>query len=138
MKIKQITIRHFPNTIVQLFRYAIVGSLGLLIDFSVTWILRDRLNFNDYFANAIGFSFAVISNYYFNSRWTFKIESKNVKRFNIFLVISIVGLVLNTSVVYLFLRLHAFFYMSKWIATIVVFIWNFIANKLITFNPKVR
>lgn len=110
---------------------------GLVIDFSVTWLLKDELHLNKFLANAAGFTMAVISNYIINRLWTFseRARTKVSRQFASFLMVSLVGLLLNSGFVYLFNeQLGQNFYLSKAIAIILVFFWNFSANYFFVFK----
>ncbi|MGN7205832.1 GtrA family protein [Pedobacter sp. SAFR-022] len=126
-----------PFRLLSLIKFGFTGMSGLVIDFSVTWLLKDELHLNKFLANAAGFTMAVISNYIINRLWTFseRERTKVSRQFASFLMVSLVGLLLNSGFVYLFneqLGLH--FYLSKAIAIILVFFWNFSANYFFVFR----
>lgn len=120
----------------RMIRFGFVGILGMLIDFGVTWLCKEKLKFNKFLANAIGFTLAVTHNYVLHRIWTF--ESTNPKiaqQFGLFVVISIIGLVLNTGILFLLHEKFKLpFYASKLGAIAMVFVWNFTANSLFTFS----
>lgn len=118
-------------------KFGIVGFIGMAIDFLVTWFLKEKLRLNKYVANSLGFTCAVINNFYLNLMWTFKVSgshSSNVY-FIKFVLISVIGLGLNNTFVYLFSdRLSINFYLSKVLAVACVFVWNFSANNYFNFH----
>ncbi len=118
-------------------KFGIVGFSGLFIDFGLTWLGKEKLKIQKYVANAIGFSTAATSNYILNRVWTF--ESNNPKiamEFTSFIVVALIGLAINTFVIWLLVsKTKMNFYVAKAIAIVVVTLWNFLANLLITFNP---
>ncbi len=120
----------------QAIKFALVGLFGMGVDFLFTWIFKEKLNLNKFAANSIGFITAVLSNYILNRIWTFSNQNPQILlQFISFLVISIIGLSLNLLFVYLFNeKLKIEFYLSKLLAIGMVFIWNFSANLLFTFN----
>ena len=117
-------------------KFCIVGSSGMIVDFGTTWLLKEKVRINKYFANSLGFILAATSNYFLNRFWTFQSENTQVATEYIsFVLISIVGLGINNSVVYILTeRVRLNFYLSKLFAVAVVTIWNFSMNCLITFN----
>lgn len=128
-----------PFRLLSLIKFGFTGMSGLVVDFSITWLLKDELHLNKFLANAAGFSMAVISNYIINRLWTFseRERSKVSKQFASFLAVSLIGLLLNSGFVYLFNeRLMLNFYLSKAIAIILVFFWNFSANYFFVFNNR--
>ena len=85
---------------------------------------------------ALGFTCAVINNFYLNLKWTFQVNGQNTNVYFIkFIFISIVGLGLNNMFVYIFNeRLKLNFYGSKALAVLCVFVWNFTANNYFNFH----
>lgn len=128
----------FTADLLQKFiKFGVVGFSGLFVDFGITWFTKEKLKIPKYIANAIGFSAAATTNYFLNRIWTF--ESSNpeiIVEYGEFLLISIIGLVINTFILYLLVsKLKMNFYLAKVFAIGVVTIWNFFANLLFTFNP---
>lgn len=117
-------------------KYSIVGLSGVIVDFLITWLLKEKLQVNKYSANTCGFISAATSNYILNRIWTFESENPRiVNEYLSFLVISLIGLGLNNLIIWLFAdKLKMNFYLSKLIAIGVVTIWNFGMNCLFTFS----
>src|SRR5215471_19575982 len=117
-------------------KFGIVGFIGMCVDFLVTWLLKEKIRINKYIANSIGFTCAVINNFFLNLKWTFHAGGQNVNIYFIkFILISIIGLGLNNLFVYLFNdRLSINFYVSKALAVVCVFVWNFTANNYFNFH----
>lgn len=120
----------------ELVSFGIIGSIGMVIDFGLTFLLREKARMNEYAANAIGFLLAVTNNYFFNKFFTFHdFTPLSLKQFSMFLLISIIGLSLNSLFLFLLQRLFKIkFYWAKLFATGLVFMWNFIVNSFITFS----
>ncbi|MCF6170129.1 MAG: GtrA family protein [Bacteroidales bacterium] len=128
----------FSKTFVFKFlKFGVVGFSGVFVDFGITYLCKEKLHIPKYVANAIGFTTAATSNYYLNRIWTFKSTNPEVMvEFTGFFVISLIGLGLNTLILWLLVsRLKMNFYFAKIFAIGAVTIWNFFANALITFNP---
>lgn len=120
--------------ILKLLKFGVVGFSGLLIDFLVTYILKEYLKINRYISNSVGFVIAASSNYLLNRIWTFESENPEILfEYTSFLIISIIGLLINNFFIYLFEKRFNF-YISKLFAIGVTTFWNFFANYLITFN----
>ena len=117
-------------------KFCVIGFSGMLIDFGVTWLLKEKVRINKYIANSAGFILAATSNYIWNRFWTFHSENKQVvTEYLSFLLISLAGLGINNFVIYvLHGRMKLNFYFSKLIAIGVVTLWNFTMNYLITFR----
>lgn len=128
----------FTTELFQKFiKFGIVGFSGVFVDFGITWLTKEKLRIPKYIANAIGFTTAASTNYILNRVWTF--ESTNPKvmvEYGEFILISMIGLAINTLILWILVSKFKWnFYFSKIFAIGVVTIWNFFANAFITFNP---
>ena len=122
--------------LVRLAKFGMVGCTGIVIDFSVTWLCKEKLKWNKYAANSAGFSFAVVSNYLLNRYYTFQNNDPGISlQFLKFLLISLVGLGLSTGLLFLIQKItRVNFYISKAFVIGLVFIWNYSVNSLFTFH----
>lgn len=120
---------------IKLLKFGLVGGLGIVTDFIITWLCKEGFRWNKYIANACGFCTAVLQNYALNRYWTFQSRDEQVlMQFSKFLLVSLLGLALNTAILMLLHeRLRLPFYWSKILAIAVVFFWNFSANYYFTF-----
>ena len=120
--------------ILKFIKFAVVGFSGLIIDFSITYLLKEHLKIHRYVANSIGFSIAASTNYLLNRWWTFQSDNPEIlTEYASFFIISIIGLALNNLFLFLFEKRFNF-YLSKLLAIILTTLWNFFANYLITFS----
>ncbi len=117
-------------------KFCVVGSAGMLIDFGTTWLLKEKVRINKYVANSSGFILAASSNYILNRIWTFESTNPHIAgQYGLFVIISLAGLGINNFIIYILHgRLKYNFYLSKLFAIVIVTIWNFLLNLLITFR----
>lgn len=132
-----------PASIRRFVKFGIVGVSGTLIDFSITWLCRDIFGLPDLIANAIGFVVAATTNYILNRIWTWHSTEKNVGvEYLKFFAVSVIGLLLNTLILFLLKGFDLFdnpdlnFWSAKVGATLIVMLWNFFANNFFTFKKK--
>ena len=122
--------------IFKLFKFIIVGFSGLFIDFGLTFVCKEKLSLNKYLSNSIGFLLAASSNYFLNRAWTF--GSKNpeiIVEFSSFFFVSIIGLLINNSILWLIHnKMSINFYSAKFGAILITTLWNFFANYYFTFH----
>jgi putative flippase GtrA len=120
----------------RLLKFGISGVIGMSIDFSVTWLCKEKLHLNKYFSNSMGFCLAVINNFLLNRYWTFENNTHPFAgQFAKFLLVSITGLFINNILLFLLLKnAKKNFYLLKLAVIGIVFFWNYIANFLFTFN----
>ena len=120
----------------KIFKFGVTGLSGMVIDFGLTWLCRERLKWNKYLANTTGFTIAATNNYIINRLWTFESTNPNWgAEFGKFFLFSLIGLALNNFLIFIFNdKLKLNFYVSKFIATLLVFIWNFSTNYFFNFK----
>lgn len=119
-------------------KFGAVGISGVFVDFGITYLMKEKLTIPKYIANAIGFSSAATTNYFLNRIWTFQSTNPKVMvEFTEFFGMSIIGLAINTFILWLLVsKFRMNFYVAKIFAIAVVTVWNFFANAYITFNPE--
>ncbi len=120
----------------KIIKFGVVGIIGMAIDFSLTWLFKEKFKINKYAANTIGFSVAVVNNFLLNYFWTFDSGNKQGAYFFFikFAVFALIGLALNNLLIYLLTeKLAMKFYLSKLLAIGCVFLWNFSANNYFNF-----
>ena len=120
----------------QFFRFCVVGTLGAIIDIGGLYVLVEFFGIYYLLAAAISFIFAVINSYFLNKYWTFQNKNnQHAKQFIIFLLVSVIGLLINLGAMYVLTEWVGFWYLlSKAIAAIIVLFWNFLMNKYVTFR----
>lgn len=117
-------------------KFGVVGFSGLIVDFSITWIFKEKLKVHKYISSSLGFVVATGTNYTLNRYWTFNNHNPaTIIQFGKFFVISLVGLALSNILIYLLNdKLKWNFYIAKACAIVIVSLWNFFANYLYTFT----
>lgn len=126
------------DNLVKFLKFGVVGVSGTVVDFGITWLLKEKAKINKYVANGVAYMCGATSNYFFNRYWTFADNSPDVlMQYLTFLSVSTVGLGLNTLIIYILVnRFKQNFYLSKVAATLLVLLWNFGANTVLTFAKK--
>lgn len=135
------------------FRFAVVGSIGAVIDFGVFNLLSSVVHVAAVPSSVVSFIMAVFSNFTLNRFWTYPdSRSKPIGHQLVqFGVVSLIGLIIRTPL-FAFLEKHlvAFFTgilparsispvfaghnASLAIAIVVVMMWNFFANRFWTYS----
>ncbi len=130
-----IFLRISETMITKFLKFACVGLSGVIVDFSITWFFKEVVKIQKYVANAIGFTVAATSNYFFNRIWTFESHDPQIAiEYIKFFSFSLVGLGINTLILWVLVsKFKQRFYLSKLFAIGVVTIWNFFMNWLFTF-----
>lgn len=116
-------------------KFGLVGASGVLIDFFFTYVCKEKLGYNKYVSNSIGFIIAASSNYWFNRVWSFESTNPDISgEYLGFVGVALVGLLINTAVLWLINeKVGLNFYLSKVLAIGVTTIWNFTINYFFVF-----
>jgi len=122
--------------LIKFIKFLIVGVSGLIIDFGLTYLCKEKIQLNKYLSNSIGFLAAGINNFILNREWTYNGSSGDIMiQFPVFISIVLVSLlVLNTTVWLGINKLKLNFYLSKIIGIVIITFLNFYAHLFITFN----
>ncbi|MCF0199022.1 MAG: GtrA family protein [Bacteroidaceae bacterium] len=137
--IRQILTEKSDNTLLQLFRYTFVGGFAFLIDFALLYVLTEYVHCYYIVSATISFLAGLLANYLLSKVWVFtQSQCKNAKiEFLLFAVIGLVGLLLNDLLIWLLSNFIGLWYMlSKIIATVITYLWNFFARKYLLFSRK--
>jgi putative flippase GtrA len=128
-------IEILDDLIFKFLRFCVVGGLGTVIDFGITYLCKEKLGWNKYLSNTLGFAISATVNYYFNRIWTFESHNQDiVGEYFKFLAVAITGLIINNIILWVMQnKFNQNFWISKVIATGLTIVWNFFASKAITF-----
>jgi putative flippase GtrA len=153
-------LRNNPKELERFVKFAIVGTIGAVVDFTVLNIMKavfERIGLGVGWsasidpheiqlaaANTISFSVAVLSNFTWNRLWTFP-ESRERpigRQLTQFAIVNIIGLGINTLLLlvmdrYVFQHMvspRLSYNLAKAFAIVVVLFWNFGANRLWTYR----
>ena len=111
----------------QFFIFLIVGLFGLIIDFSSTFLCKEKLLLNKYFSNFIGSVLMTVSNFWMNRVFTFESSDPEIaSQFFWFIGISSIALIIYNSVVWMIVnKWEMNFYIAKMLAIFIITFWNF-------------
>ena len=135
-------------------KFAVVGTIGAVVDFSILYLLHVVLGWNLALSNTISFTCAVLSNFTWNRLWTYPDSRSKPLSAQLlqFFIVNIAGWAINTGILLLLNppltalahtlvvaataeNAHKIGYnAAKVFATGVVMFWNFFINRLWTYN----
>ena len=118
--------------LMQILKFGIVGGSAFIIDYGIFTVLSQLLHVHYLIASILSFSISVIYNYILSIKWVFDVRKKQTtKEFIIFIVLSVIGLGLNSLIMYVSVDLmHIHEMIGKIIATAIVMVYNFITRKI--------
>jgi putative flippase GtrA len=132
-----------PKEFRRFAKFALVGTLGAIIDFVLLNILRGVLGWPLLWANTVSVCAAIISNFIWNRLWTFPESRTRKKRKQLpqFTLVNLIGLLINNlivvgldSILVTYIGEPWSYNIAKAVAIGVVLFWNFGANRIWTYR----
>jgi len=106
----------------------LVNSLALLIFFQ--WAHLPLV-----VASALSTEVAIVNNFCWNDRWTFRRTQFSLRRFAQFNLVSLAGLIITTCTLWVLVRHLGLYYLAANLVGIALATaWNFVANSLWTWG----
>lgn len=119
--------------IAQFMKFGIVGVIAFVIDFGFMVLLTEVFGVPYLISTTVSFIISVIFNYFASMRFVFKRKDDMSRRreFIIFVVLSVIGLVINDVFMWLMVDfLFIDYRISKIVVTFIVAVWNFVTRKI--------
>ena len=119
--------------IAQFAKFGVVGVIAFVIDYGLMVLLTELFNVNYLISATISFTVSVIFNYIASMRYVFAHKEGLSRRreFIIFVVLSVIGLLINDALMWVGVDLFGISYLLvKIFATVVVMVWNFVTRKI--------
>ncbi len=111
-------------------KFCIVGGSGALIGLGILYLLTDIVGLHYLVSNVVAFACSVSNNYLWNSKWTFRDKEASLIGYNKYVGVSLLGLGVNETILWLLTALTGMYYMiSAAIAIVGAFLVNYILSK---------
>lgn len=123
------------HTFRQLIIFTAIGAIGTAGHYTVLILLVELGIMSAVPASVAGFVVGAIINYLLNYRFTFNSDKPHTEAFSKFMTVAVITACINTLLMYVgveIIRVH--YLLAQIVATGVVLLINFIANKLWTFQ----
>ncbi len=117
----------------QFMKFGIVGVIAFVIDYGFMVLLTEVFGVPYLISTTLSFIISVIFNYFASMRFVFKRKDDMSRRreFIIFVVLSVIGLVINDVFMWLMVDfLFIDYRISKIVVTFIVAVWNFVTRKI--------
>lgn len=119
--------------IAQIMKFGVVGVIAFAIDYGLLVFLTEAFGIEYLISATISFTVSVVFNYAASMRYVFAHREGLSRRreFAIFVVLSVIGLVINNVCLWLGVDVFGIDYrISKIVVTAIVMVWNFVTRKL--------
>lgn len=117
----------------QFMKFGVVGAIAFVIDYGLLALLTELFGVNYLISATVSFTVSVAFNYAASMRYVFTHKEGMSRRreFVIFVVLSVIGLLINNACMWAGVELLGVHYLlTKIVATAVVMVWNFVTRKI--------
>ncbi len=117
----------------QIMKFGVVGVIAFVIDYGLMVALTELAGVNYLISATISFIVSVTFNYFASMRYVFTHKEGMSRRreFVVFVVLSVIGLLINDALMWLGTDIAGISYLiTKIFATAVVMVWNFVTRKI--------
>lgn len=117
----------------QFMKFGVVGVIAFVIDYGLLALLTELFGINYLVSATVSFTASVVFNYVASMRYVFTHKEGMSRRreFVIFVVLSVIGLLINNGCMWAGVELLGVHYLlTKIVATAIVMIWNFVTRKI--------
>jgi len=117
----------------RLIRFCLVGASGTIVGLSMLYFFTDVVGVFYLVSNVIAFTCSVTNNYLWNSKWTFSDKKASPTGYTKYIGTSLLGLGVNTSILWFLTSIIGIWYMASAIVAIVgAFLVNYtLSRKLV-------
>lgn len=120
-------------------RYFIAGCIAFIADFSVLVFVTEVLGVHYLLSNIAGYAAGLAVSYTINVNWVFKhrrFGDRRAREFSYFTFIVVVGLGISELALWLATEsIEVPYTTAKVISAVFVFLFNFVAKKILLFTP---
>jgi putative flippase GtrA len=89
----------------RLFRFALVGGVGFIVDATVLTLMVNGLGYGHYVSRAVSFTLAVTVTWLLNRRWVFQAGSPTGREYSGYFAVQLLGAFINLGVYVLVIEL---------------------------------
>ncbi len=123
----------------QFVLFATIGAVGTAGHFLTLILLVELTGLSAVWATTAGFIVGALINYVLNYHLTFRSDKAHSETMLKFFIVATVGAVLNMMIIFVGVDVLELFYLfTQVIASSVVLLWTFTANKLWTFAEQTK
>jgi len=117
-------------------RFGLVGGSGVLVNSLTLYLLHDELGFALTRSMVVAITLAILNNFMWNNFWTFKTSGIQSRRLIQFVIISLIGMVVNLIVANILVAQGMHYAVANLVGIALATAWNFYANARWTWGSE--
>ena len=119
-----------------LILYGIIGCCSSGLDFLLYMLLVSVFGWNYLVSNCISVVAGITTSFTLNRNYNFKVKDKTTRRFSLFLVVGLCGMMMSNLILLLCIeQMSMGKFVSKLLSIVLVVFFQFLINKYVTFKP---
>ena len=123
--------------ILRVIKFLSVGAIATAIQYALLVIQVEVLSVSSVVASFIAYSLSSVVNYLMNYYFTFGSTAKHLQSSAKFVLVAVIGLVVNTVLMYALIEIAGVHYLfAQIISTLIVLVWNYLAHKHWTYRSN--
>jgi dolichol-phosphate mannosyltransferase len=121
-------LRLISPEVLRFVRFGLVGGSGVLVNSLTLFLLHDEFALGLTRSMVVAITLAILNNFMWNNFWTFKTTGIQSRRLIQFVVISLIGMVVNVVVANLLVAHGMHYAAANLVGIALATAWNFYAN----------
>ncbi|MFA6256875.1 MAG: GtrA family protein [Candidatus Paceibacterota bacterium] len=118
-------------------KFVVTGTFGTVLGMGLLLFFVEILGFSVIFSNSLSYCFVFIVSFLIHKMWTFESRnSKFGKQFFTYLVVSLIGLAMSNTLLFILINHGIWYIYAKIIAIFIIGFWSFSINNFFTFKHK--
>jgi putative flippase GtrA len=121
----------------QFFKFFFIGGAAAASDLAILYVLTEFFHLHYLLSAVVGFVVVTSAAFFAHKEITFRCARKDrMRQYSLFFLVNLAGLGLYSALLWIGVERLGLYYMAvAVVAKFLVFVWNFLANKFLTFKP---
>jgi putative flippase GtrA len=121
----------------KIIRFCVTGTFGTVLGIALLLFFVEVLHFPVITSNSLSVCFVFFLSFLIHKTWTFENKaSKYGRQFFTYLIVSLIGLAMSNTLLYILINHGIWYIHAKVIAIFIIGFWSFSINNFFTFKHK--
>ena len=121
----------------RVIKFLSVGVIATAIQYALLILQVEIFSFSSVIASCVAYSLSSVINYLLHYYFTFGSTAKHLQSSTKFVLVALIGLLVNTFLMYALIKVVGIHYLfAQIISTLIVLVWNYLAHKHWTYRSN--